>query len=144
MFLAILVLSSLCVAAPQAHERPSIHEILDAIRTIETGGERKGGQDMIGDNGRSIGPYQIQRDYWIDAGLPGRYEDCHDPDYARRVVLAYWRRYCPDALERCDAEILARTHNGGPRGPRKECTLRHWRRIERELQGRRMPASSAG
>src|SRR5262245_20264492 len=87
----------------EARARWTLAEILDALRTVETGGERNGGRHAIGDGGAAIGPYQIHRAYWIDAKLPGRFEDCRDPDYARAVVLAYWKRYCPEALERLDA-----------------------------------------
>ena len=111
----------------------SLDAILDALRSTESGGQRNGGRDATGDGGRAIGPYQIHRAYFLDAGLPGRYEDCRDPEYSRRVVIAYWRRWCPEALERSDAEVLARVHNGGPRGASKPGTLAYWSRVERRL-----------
>ena len=113
--------------------RWTLEEILDAVRVVETGGEKHGGRRSTGDGGSAIGPYQIHRAYWTDARLPGRYEDCRDPRYARSVVLAYWRRYCPKALEALDAETLARIHNGGPDGNRETSTVAFWRKVEREL-----------
>ena len=133
MFLAGFLLA-LIPARLDAPVRPSLDRVLDAIQCVETGGERDGGERAIGDQGRSIGPFQIQRAYWIDAGVPGRYEDCRDAAYARTVVIAYWKRWCPDALERTDAEVLARTHNGGPRGMRKASTLAYWKKVESKLQ----------
>ena len=113
--------------------RWSLEEIFTALRVVETGGVRNEGRHAVGDGGKAIGPLQIHRDYWEDSKVPGRFEDCRDLTYARRVVLAYWKRYCPKALDALDAEVLARVHNGGPAGLRKESTLDFWRKVEREL-----------
>lgn len=135
MFLLIALLLGLSGSAPAApHEAAcSIDSILDAIRATESGGLEDGGSAAAGDGGRAIGPFQIHRAYFLDAGVPGQYSDCRDGDSARRVVLAYWKRWCPDALERCDAEVLARVHNGGPHGARKASTLAYWRKVEQQL-----------
>ena len=117
----------------RARNEQAIELVLDAIRVVETGGEPNAGRDATGDGGRSIGPYQIQRAYWIDSGVAGRWEDCRDAEYARRVVKAYWQRYCPRALAEADLEVLARVHNGGLSGHRKTSTLGYWRKVELEL-----------
>ena len=111
----------------------SLNEILDALRVTESGGQRNGGRDAAGDGGRAIGPYQIHLPYFLDSRTAGLYGDCRDPDYARHVVVAYWKRWCPDALERLDVEVLIRVHNGGPRGARKPSTLAFWRKVESRL-----------
>jgi hypothetical protein len=111
----------------------TLDEILAALRHVETGGAPDDGRNAIGDGGRAIGPYQIHQAYWQDAGLPGAFEDCRDPSYARAVVLAYWQRYCPRALSDLDAETLVRIHNGGPKGDKKEATFGFWRRVETTL-----------
>lgn len=139
---ATLELIPACPVAPRAGRVPErttsgghdLEAILDAIRRVESGGEEYGGRNALGDGGRSIGPYQIQRAHWIDARLSGRFEDCRDPEYARREVIAYWRRWCPAALERRDAQFLARVHNGGPDGPRKASTLRYWIKVRTLLE----------
>lgn len=84
----------------------------------------------VGDSGRAIGMYQIHHAYWKDSGMPGRWEDCRDPAYSQRVVMAYWKRYCPDALRRGDLEVLCRVHNGGPQGYKKPHTVGYWQRIQ--------------
>jgi hypothetical protein len=117
--------------------RWSLDEIFAALRQVETGGSKSGGRRSVGDGGRAIGPLQIHRPYWEDSRVPGRFEDCREMAYARKVALAYWRRYCPEALEKLDAETLARVHNGGPTGDRKESTKNFWRKVERELERRR-------
>lgn len=132
MIVASLILA--LAASPPLH--PEIERVLDVIQFIETGGEPHGGRDAVGDRGRSIGPFQIQRAYWIDSRQAGRYEDCRDARYARRVVLAYWKRWCPRALETLDQETLSRVHNGGPRGASKAATQRYWKRVRAELRRR--------
>lgn len=97
----------------------SIHSLLTAIRTVESGGNDN---CKDGDGGRAIGPFQIHRDYWIDSRVPGDYEDCRDRGYAERVVEAYMKRWCPEAWDSRDAETIARIHNGGPKGHLKTST----------------------
>lgn len=90
----------------------------------------------MGDGGKAIGAYQIHRAYWQDAvahdkSLGGRYEDCFDPHYARRVVIAYLSRYAPKGAT---AEQLSRIHNGGPKGHRKSATVKYWHKVKKELE----------
>lgn len=87
--------------------------LFEAIALVETGGEPDP-DSAVGDNGRSLGRYQIGRLYWLDSGVPGDWSDVRDPAYARRAMLAYWRRWCPHALSIHDFHTLARYHNGGP------------------------------
>ncbi|MFN0008021.1 MAG: hypothetical protein ACKVXR_08955 [Planctomycetota bacterium] len=122
---------------PERPARWTLDEIFAALRQVETGGSKSGGRRSVGDGGKAIGPLQIHRAYWQDSGVPGRFEDCRELSYARKVALAYWRRYCPKALEALDAETLARVHNGGPKGARKESTKVFWSKVERELARRR-------
>lgn len=106
-------------------------ELLDAIRFVESSGRA---DVPDGDNGLAIGPYQIHRVYWQDAvafrpELGGSYEDCRGRGYAERVLAAYMTKWVPDAWEHNDAEVVARTHNGGPQGAQKRETLDYWRRV---------------
>lgn len=109
---------------------PGDRALLQAIRQVETGGQPNGGRDAVGDGGRSIGPYQLQRAYHADSGVPGTYEQCRDREYAERVVRAYWRRYCPRGSD----EVKARTHNGGRLGPKKAATLKYWKKVQRAMR----------
>ena len=64
-----------------------------------------------------IGPYQITEAYWKDANMPvGRFEDCEDAQYSRKVMRRYWNRYCPDALRAQDHKTLAAVHHFGHTG----------------------------
>lgn len=71
-----------------------------------------------------IGPYQITRAYWQDSGVPGKHSDCEDKAYSERVMLAYWKRYCPEALRTRDLAVLASVHHCGPKGVRVSISYR--------------------
>jgi len=107
-------------------------QILAAIHMVESAGRIAG--VPAGDGGRSIGPLQISRAYWQDSGVEGHYEDCLCLDYATQVVAAYMRRWAPLAWEHHDAEVIARVHNGGPRGMAKQATLPYWLRVKGVLE----------
>jgi soluble lytic murein transglycosylase-like protein len=109
----------------------TIDRLLPALARVESKGDAK----AVGDGGAAIGIYQIHRCYWQDAvefdkNLGGRYEDCFNPDYARRVVCAYLRRYAPN---HATLEQLARVHNGGPNGHHKSATVKYWNKIKKEM-----------
>ena len=103
-----------------------------ALRCVETG-EVAQPRDAVGDGGRSIGPYQISRAYWADSGVRGDWTRCKDRAYAEMVMLAFWKRYCPEALRRREFETLARVHNGGPGGLQKAATLPYWKKLQMQL-----------
>ena len=108
--------------------------LCDAIRRVETGGH-PAPATAVGDGGRSIGPLQISRACWQDArehdpAIGGRYEDCKNLEYAKRIFWAYLDRWAPND----DYETMARTWNGGPRGPWKAATDTYWVRVQRQLE----------
>jgi hypothetical protein len=146
--LAVISFAALTPTRTVQREPPrwNLAEILRALSIVETGCGVDEGRDAVGDDGKAIGPFQIHRAYWQDSGVPGRFEDCRDREYASRVVVAYWRRYCGRALETLDAETLARVHNGGPGGDGKSGTSKFWRRVEHELarsHGRESPVQGS-
>lgn len=109
-------------------------EIFHALHQVESSGRL---DPPDGDGGRAIGPYQIHRPYWSDAGLKGDYQDCRNRAYAERVIRSYMKRFVPEAWKNRDAEIIARTHNGGPRGAEKKATDGYWARVHRALRAAR-------
>ena len=125
-WLVFLLLSMPTIA--QADLRP----LLEAIREAETG-NHPDPANARGDDGRALGPYQITREYWKDSGVPGQYEFVRNRAYAERVMIAFWQRYCPEALARGDWRRLAKVHNGGPRGPEMAKTVRYWLKVRRAL-----------
>lgn len=130
------------VLAWPAQARSRQRAILDAILQVESGG-RDDCPD--GDGGLAIGPYQIHRVYWLDAVKQDPrlgpeagfdYQDCRRRAYAERVIEAYMRRWVPEAWRKAEAEVIARTHNGGPKGAATPATDRYWQRV----RGRLAPA----
>lgn len=103
-----------------------------ALHHVESSG-RRGGL-ILGDQGRSRGPLQIQRSVWQDARIGGRYEQVDDLAYSRRVAEAYFKRYVPTAYVNADIDVLARTWNGGPRGASKPQTKAYAARVRRAMQ----------
>jgi hypothetical protein len=119
--LALLALASASHAAPPESFWRALHQ-------VETSG-RHGA--ILGDNGRSLGPLQISRAYHADSRVAGSYEQVTDLAYARRVATAYLKRYAPQAWAQGDVETLARVHNGGPAGARKQATLPYADKVRR-------------
>lgn len=104
---------------------------LEAIRKVETGGLPNSGIGAKGDNGKSLGPYQIQKAYWMDSMVKGGWEQClNDKGYSEVVMLRYFNRYEPKALREGDWETLARLHNSGPKWrKKKEKTDAYWAKV---------------
>jgi hypothetical protein len=129
----VCALALVCARAGAGAEPPKAltPDLLNAIRQVESGGN----DNAVGDAGKAIGPYQIHKVYWQDAvehdkSLGGTYQDCYDPEYARRVVIAYLSRYAP---KNATAQDLARIHNGGPKGYKKTATVKYWNKVKKEL-----------
>jgi hypothetical protein len=120
---------------------PPMRKFLNALRMVETGGEKRPEQ-AVGDGGRSLGPYQISRKYLIDSGVKGTWEQCRDARFSEKVMQAYWRRYCPEALRKLDFETLARVHNGGPTGHKKAATAGYWKLVQRQMKTASPPRPS--
>lgn len=134
----LLTLSVMVLALTTGTEAATTNkELIDAIHMVETGG-RLGA--IRGDGGAALGPLQIHRGCWQDANLPGRYEDCADLSYSKRVWAAYMARYCTERrLGRpVTDEDRARCWNGGPNahkatGQKKKNLDRYWAKVKKEL-----------
>ena len=123
----------LMLLASPAVANSGVRSLFEAIRKVETGGHANP-KNAKGDGGRSLGPYQISKAYWKDSGVPGRYQMVRIESYAERVMIGYWKRYCPRALERSDFQTLARIHNGGPNGAKIKSTRPYWGRVRSKLK----------
>ena len=112
-------------------------DVLAAIHIVESNDD----PDAVGDGGDSIGCYQIQKCYWLDAkefsDLGGTYLDCYNRGYADRTVRFYMARYATERRlgREVTQEDVARIHNGGPNGYKKECTKKFWKKVEVILNG---------
>lgn len=102
-----------------------------ALHLVETRGKHGA---IRGDNGRALGPLQIHRAYWVDSRVAGKYEDCASLAYSIKVASAYMRRYSPTAWRDGNHQVLARIHNGGPRGHKKKATIKYWNKVRKEMK----------
>ena len=117
---------------PMPVECYTVDNLLDAMYAVES----KRGKELVGDDGKAIGPYQIHREYWQDAvefdlTIGGKYEDCMNKAYSEKIIRAYWERYAP---KKATLEQLARIHNGGPKGHTRNATLKYWKKIVKAMQ----------
>ena len=143
-------LAALLALSGAAHAQTyTLPQFMSAIQSVETGGQPNGGEDSRGDGGRALGPLQIHRAYHADASKIDKglrdYRRCGKLRYSQRVVRAYMYRYQRAALLRLeqrrgtlhDCELLARSHNGGPRANRKDrrrWTDGYWAKVRKALR----------
>ena len=129
MFSTLIIMTALSYDSA-----PPYSDLLDAIRTVETCScVCNKSHNALGDNGLSLGPYQIGKAYWKDACEKDKslaewpYETVKQDWYARKVIVAYWDRYASD---KATFEELARIHNGGPKGHKKVSTVKYWEKVK--------------
>lgn len=113
-----------------------LDNLIQAIWMVESGGQHN---PADGDDGKSIGPLQISYAYWFDAvefdeTIGGCYADCRKIEYAKRIVLTYWKRYAKMAIRDNNYEVLARVHNGGPKGHKKKATEKYWQKVKKVMK----------
>jgi len=106
---------------------PTHRQFFTALAEFESGTA----DNAIGDYGKSLGRYQVGRDFHTDAllfspSIGGVYQDVTKPDYAEKIITAYMLRYLGadvwNNLTDANIQLIARTHNGGPRGASKQST----------------------
>lgn len=128
---------SLLTTTAHAITEKEMTDVLAAIRIVESNDD----PNAVGDGGDSIGCYQIQKCYWLDAkefsDLDGTYLDCYNRGYADRTVRFYMDRYATKRRlgREVTQEDIARIHNGGPNGYKKECTKKYWSKVKKILNG---------
>ena len=117
-----LLLSSNALAAPS-------QALLDAIRQVESGG-----RCVTGDSGRAVGVYQIHKVYVDDVNRIAKtkytYADRNDEAKSRKMVEIYLTHY-GKGKSQLD---MARIHNGGPTGHKKQATLKYAEKIKKVMK----------
>jgi len=109
--------------------------------------ESSGNDLAVGDNGDAYGCLQIHACYVQDASEYAKEEwnhlDAFDRDTSIEIFIAYMSRYATeDRLGRpVTIEDIARIHNGGPNGYKKDSTIKYWKKVEAELISRGAIAS---
>ena len=151
MLLLLVFILIHCYTCGQVEARAPLvidRSLLDAIKQVESGGN----PCAIGDNGQSLGAYQIMEAYYNDSvanspslGSGGRtYSDVWgigSEAYSEEVMASYMGRYAIPAAERLGREPtfedIARIHNGGPTGYQSPQTVDYWERVMAELARQR-------
>lgn len=131
---------------------PTFDDLLDAIEQVESGGD----PNAVGDNGKAIGAYQIHKIYVDDVNrileLNGwtiksrtldfpeelkwvTHGDRWDRDKSREMTRIYLANYCNAAVlgRTSTYEDMARIHNGGPDGWKKDSTKKYWEKVKAVL-----------
>ena len=107
-------------------------ELAQAVHKVESSGRID--KNIIGDNGKAIGPLQIHYLNWRDATdfdktIGGQYLDCHSLKYSKTIFCAYLNKYAKNK----STEQKARIWNGGPKGAEKSSTKHYWNKIKKNL-----------
>ena len=131
-FFTLLILSSSVKAVEVSQS------LLDAIQAVESNGNER----AIGDNGKAVGAFQIHKIYVDDVNSFSSekftYEDRNDKEKSQKIVKLYLEHYGKNyekkTGKKATNEVLARIHNGGPKGHNKEATKNYWKKVENNLK----------
>ena len=112
--------------------------LLDAIQTVETGGEVAPAR-AVGDGGRAHGWLQQHEGHWHDGCEVLRVnwpwpEATSDRAKCEAVAKANWQRYAPQYLDPPNFEELARRFRL-PFAPHRPSNDAYWARVRAELDG---------
>lgn len=97
----------------------------------------------VGDNGKSISRYQIQKAAFIDAKefdktIKFNYESLTNKENALRVMTVYLNRYARQEIKNNDFEGLARCWNSGPNWKaKKKKTNNYWAKFVKQYNSAR-------
>lgn len=109
----------------------NLDSFLNALAKVESSGN----PHAVNKKETALGVYQIRPAYFKDSGIKAKHSDVFKPEIAKKVVLAYFKKYEPTALKNLDFETLARCHNGGPSwANRKSKTDDYWKKIQKNLK----------
>lgn len=104
--------------------------------------ESRGIDCAIGDDGEALGRYQLHRIYVDDVNRIAKtnytYDDRLDAEKSLTMVKIYLdyygKRYTALTGKPVTDEVMARIHNGGPDGFRKQSTVEYWNRVKESME----------
>ena len=117
----------ICNGAVQVH---NFNDLLAAIAQVESSGD----PNAVNKKENAVGLYQIRPIYLKDVNRILGYSkfklaDRYDPELSQQMVSAYLLHYGRNK----SLEAMARINNGGPKGYKKQSTLKYWAKIQRVL-----------
>jgi len=111
-------------------------KLLNAIEQVESGGNSQ----AIGDHGNAIGSFQIWKIYVDDVNrILGEkkytYKDRLSRSKSREMVKVYISHYATKKRLKHEPTLqdMARIHNAGPNGYKKQCSKKYWLKVQKEL-----------
>ena len=113
----------------------TILTLILALISVESGGN----DNAIGDNGKAYGCLQLHAAYVQDAaeyaGKDWVHEDAFHRATAIEITKAYMARYAIEKRlgHKATAEDIARIHNGGLNGFKKQATEKYWVKVKAEI-----------
>ncbi len=110
---------------------------LALLAALESGGDHA----AIGDGGRAWGKYQLHAGFVAEAnrvaGTAYTHADAWCPVRSGEIVVIWHNHHGRRSGTFGDLVLMARQHNGGPRGHEKRATEGYGRKATRWLEGRK-------
>lgn len=129
LFKLVTIISIVLCFTVFSQTTTTMSQFVKAIHQVESSGQ----VGLLRNSKGAIGPLQIKEICWKDSGIKGSFLQVTNLAYAEQVFFAYLNKNCPKAVKNHDYETMARTWNGGPKGPKKDSTLSYWKRVKKEL-----------
>ena len=138
--LIIAGLLSMVVSSRADSILPLPQKFIQHINIVEASGKHS--NVPLGDRKRAHGPFQLHKQYWLDAiqydpelARGHKFTDVDNWDYAVQVMTAYLNRYGKYYIQTNNLDALARIHNAGPNAldpSRKALTNSYVRKFEKK------------
>lgn len=125
-----------------------VEVLIPALAKVESScNPRAIGDRKKGTSGKSVhhyaawGMFQLHSIYVNDvnafAKTKFKHVDAFYPEKARQItrlyLIHYGKAYEKRTGKKATLEVLARIHNGGPRGYEKEATIKYWKKVKAAL-----------
>ena len=115
-----------------------IETLLTALLPFLIAAESQNDRFAIGDDGKSIGILQIQPDVIEDVnteyGTHFTLEDRKNVRLSKQICYMYLKMYVKKkGYKNVNVKTLVQIWNGGPDGPLKPSTEKHWKKVELEI-----------
>ena len=125
------------------HKVPTHHLLItnteDPLMLAMIQVESNGKDSVIGDNGKAIGILQMHKIAVRSVNKILKKNDIdkeysYDDRYSREKTIEMYWIWRNAKHSHSDYETIARSWNGGPRGPKKKATIHYWNKVEKELK----------
>lgn len=138
-----IIIAVIAIIATNCNAIELNSRLLNAICNVESNGNAS----AVGDNGKAVGAYQIHKKYVTDVNrickikgfkIRFTFADRYN-SHKSRIMTAIYLDFYGKVYEKkqgkiATAEILAKIHNGGPNGWKKQATEKYWRKVEKRLK----------